>query len=202
MRHSDRVTELLQRRGVVRLRDLTALGVPPSAITRMVIDGSVVRVTRGMYELADRSISADHSLAEIAVCVPRSTICLVSALTYHGITLANPGRVWFAIGAKDRTPKVTHVGTRVVRFGAAALVLGVEQVDIDGVTVRITSPARTIVDCFRYRRIVGLDVALEALRMGVRAGKARPADIAQIATQLRIWSVLRPYLEAVSADDM
>jgi hypothetical protein len=63
------------------------------------------------------------------------------------------------------------------------------------------SPAKTIVDCFYYRRIVGLDVALEALRLGVRSGKARPADIARLAKSLRIWSVLRPYLEAVTADD-
>jgi predicted transcriptional regulator of viral defense system len=156
----DRAIELLRQRSVLRLTVLAAAGVHASTVTRLVAYGALIRVARGVYELADA-----------------------------------------AVGAKDRMPKVTHIGVRVVRFSATARVLGVGDIVIDGVTVRITSPARTIVDCFRYRRIVGLDIAMEALRMGVRADKARPADIAQLATDLRIATVIRPYLEAIAADD-
>jgi predicted transcriptional regulator of viral defense system len=105
-----------------------------------------------------------------------------------------------AIGEKDRKPKVTHVSARFVRFGTKALTLGVETHTIDSVPVRIFDPAKTVVDCFRYRRSVGIDVALEALRMVLRSRKARLAKIVEYAQRLRIWSVVRPYLESLTAD--
>lgn len=201
MTQRDHAIELLRQKSVLRLSDFTAAGVQASAVARLVVDGTVVRRARGVYELADVSISAEHGLAEIAVRVPQSISCLVSAATYHGISLANPGRIWFAIGLKDRMPKLEHIRVRVVRFGNTARTLGVDEVVIDGVSVRITSPARTIVDCFRFRRIAGLDIAMEVLRMGVRSGMARPADIYELADELRIITVIRPYLEAIAADD-
>jgi predicted transcriptional regulator of viral defense system len=197
----DRALVLLGKRGIMRLSDLTAAGVHAASLARLVEDGTIVRAGRGLYELADRDVSLSHDLAEMAVRVPKGVICLISALAHHEITLQNPRAVWMAIGPKDRNPAISHRAVRFVHFGEAALQAGVQRVDIDGVAVRIFSPAKTIVDCFRYRRIVGLDVALEALRLGVRSGRARPADIARLAKSLRIWSVLRPYLEAVTADD-
>lgn len=193
--------DLLRRHGVMRARDLAAAGIHPPTLARMVSDGALLRPARGLYELADAEVSAMHSFAEIGARVPHTIVCLVSALLVHDITLANPGRVWIAIRSKDRVPAAMHVGLRVVRFGGKSQSIGVEPRNIDGVSIRVTSPARTIVDCFRFRRIVGLDIALEALRMGVRSGKARPAEIAEFAMALRIWSVIRPYLEAVASDE-
>lgn len=197
----DRALALLGSKGIMRLSDLNAAGVHAASLARLVDDGIVVRAGRGLYELADRDVSLSHGLAEMAVRVPKGVICLISALAFHEITLQNPRAVWMAIGLKDRNPAITHRAVRFVHFGDAAMEAGVERVLVDGVQVRIFSAAKSIVDCFRYRRIVGLDVALEALRMGVRSGKARPAEIARLAKALRIWSVLRPYLEAVAADD-
>ena len=85
--------------------------------------------------------------------------------------------------------------------GAASLtLLGVEVHRIDSVAVPIFNPAKTVVDCFRFRRRVGFDVALEGLRSVMRSEKAKPAEIVQYARETRIWSVPRPYLEAVVAD--
>lgn len=197
----DRALALLGKQGIMRLSDLTAAGVHAASLARLVDDGTIVRAGRGLYELADADMSLSHGLAEMAVRVPKGVVCLISALAHHETTLQNPRAVWMAIGLKDRKPKITHRAVRFVHFGEAAMTAGIERVVIDGVEVRIFSAAKTIVDCFRYRRIVGLDVALEALRLGVRSGKARPADIARLAKALRIWTVLRPYLEAVTADD-
>lgn len=197
----DRTRALLRANGIMRLTDLKAHGIHAPALSRMVEEGEITRPARGLYELTDAEVSLSHSLAEIAVRVPKAIICLVSAAAYHDITLQSPRSVWLAIGESDRKPKVTHVATRVLHFGEAALQLGVDTVKIDGVPVKIFSPAKTVVDCFRYRRIVGLDVALEVLRMTLRAKKAAPDEIVQLAKALRIWSVLRPYLESVVADD-
>jgi len=197
----DRALTLLGKRGIMRLADLNAAGVHAASLARLVEDGVVVRAGRGLYELAGADVSMDHGLAEMAVRVPKGVICLISALAYHGISTQNPSAVWMAIGLKDRKPRITHRAVRFVHFGEAALSSGVDVVRVDAVDVRVFSAAKTIVDCFRYRNTVGLDVALEALRLGVRSGKAKPSDIAHFAKALRIWTVIRPYLESIAADD-
>jgi predicted transcriptional regulator of viral defense system len=185
----------------VRSRELTAAGVNPAVLVRLVEKGSVRRLSRGLYALANAEALADQALAEIAALAPRAVVCLVSALQLHDMTLQTPGRVWIAIGHKDWPPSIAYPPVRIVRFGEKALALGVESHEIGGVSVKVFSPAKSIVDCFRFRSAVGLDVAIEALKMGVASGKARPAEIADTAKTLRIWSVLRPYLETVAAEN-
>ena len=197
----DRTLSLLSQHGLMRLTDLKRQGIHAPTLSRLVEEGSIARRGRGVYELADATVTLSHSLAEIAVRVPKGIICLISALQYHEVTLQAPRSVWVAIGEKQHKPKVTHLSVRFLHFGDTALKVGVESVTIDGVPVKIFSVAKTIVDCFRYRRIVGLDVALEALRLALRSGKAKPGEIARLAKALRIWTVMRPYLESVVADD-
>lgn len=131
----------------------------------------------------------------------KCVICLVSALQFHEITLQLPRSVWIAIGSKDRKPSIDYPPIRVARFGDKALTLGVETYTIDAVPVRIFDLAKSIVDCFRIRNTVGLDVAMEALRTGWRSRKAKPDDIVRYAQALRIWSVVCPYFESVGADE-
>jgi predicted transcriptional regulator of viral defense system len=196
-----RALTLLKKQGIMRQSDLKAKGIHGITLARLVEDGSITRTGRGLYELTDAEVSLTHSLAEIAARVPGGVICLLSALQYHEITLQNPRSVWMAIGEKDRKPKVTHLPVRFLRFGEKALKLGVSTISIDGVPVQIFTPTKSVIDCFRYRRLVGLDVALEALRMVLRARKATPDAIASMAKKLRIWTVIAPYLESVVADD-
>lgn len=197
----DLAVRLLEQHGIMRLSDLKGQGVNPATLSRLIDQGVLQRPSRGLYELAGADIEASHSLAEIAKRVPKGIICLISALQFHEITLQLPRSVWIAVGSKDRKPAIEYPPIRIVRFGEKALTMGVETHTIDSVPVRIFGPAKTIVDCFRFRSTVGLDVALEALRMGWRSRKAKPDDIAKYAQALRIWSVVRPYLESVVADE-
>ncbi len=197
----DLAVSLIERHGIMRLSDLKCRGINPATLARLVEEGVLNRPSRGLYELVEADIEAAHSLAEVATRVPKGVICLISALQFHEITLQLPRSVWIAIGSKNRKPAIDNPPIRVVRFGEKALTYGVEIHGIDSVPVRIFDPAKSIVDCFRFRSIVGLDVALEALRMGWRSRKAKPDDIVRYAQQLRIWSVVRPYLESVVADE-
>lgn len=192
---------LVRRYGIMRQADLVNRGVNPATLARLINDRILCRPSRGLYELANAEIGISHSLAEVATRVPKGVVCLVSALQFHEITLQVPRSVWIAIGSKDRKPALKYPPTRVARFNRKALTLGVEIQTIDSVSVKIFDPAKSIVDSFRFRSTVGLDVALEALRMGWRSRKAKPDDIANYAQALRIWSVVRPYLESVVADD-
>ena len=184
----------------MRRIELSDAGVHPETLARLLEEEILTRVTRGLYQLTDADITAPHDLAEVAKLVPKGVICLISALQFHELTLQMPSRVWLAIGPKARKPKIEYPPTRVVRFGMQALSLGVQTHTIDGVPVPIFDPAKTVVDCFRFRKYIGFDVALEGLHNVIRSGKVKPVEIVRYARATRIWSVLRPYLETVVAD--
>lgn len=167
----------------------------------MVEDRAVLRQSRGLYQLPDANFDLSHSLAEVAKAVPKGIICLISALQFHELTLQVPPSVWVAIGRKQKLPRIDFPPIRPIRFGEKAMSIGTEKHVIDGVETPIFDPAKTVVDCFRYRKQVGIDVALEGLRNAVRKRKARPDDIVHFAKALKIWSVVRPYIDATLADE-
>lgn len=203
----ERAVELLEHQGLVRMREFSAAGITAATIARMQAAGDVERLARGLYQRADRPTDADHELALVAKLVPSGVVCLVSALAYHELTDTIASRVWLAIGSKDRKPAVTRPALQIVRFSPPMMREGVERHVIDGVPVRITSPARTVADLFRYRAPVGrryrkspgLALALEGLRAALAARKATPAEIAAAAAAVGVWKAMRPYLESLTA---
>lgn len=197
----ERALRLLENRGIMRLSELKKAGVHYQTLARMVEDGAVLRHSRGLYQLPDAEFALSHSFAEVAKAVPKGVICLISALQFYELTLQTPPFVWVAIGRKQKLPRVDFPPIRPIRFGEKAMSIGIEKHVIDSVETPIFSPAKTVVDCFRYRKLVGIDVALEGLRNAVRRRKARPDDIVGFAKSLRIWSVMRPYLDATLADE-
>ncbi|HKI33409.1 MAG TPA: type IV toxin-antitoxin system AbiEi family antitoxin domain-containing protein [Gemmataceae bacterium] len=193
----DQVLEAVRRAGVLRPRDLKALGLPREHLRRLQQRGLVRRVSRGLYIAADADLTEKETLLEACKRVPRGVLCLLSALRFHGLTTQSPFEVWLAIGGKDWQPRVEYPPLRVLRFARAALVEGVEEHRIHGVTVRVTSPARTVADCFKYRHKIGLDVALEALRDCWRQRRATMDELWQAAAVCRVANVMRPYLESL-----
>jgi predicted transcriptional regulator of viral defense system len=150
----------------------------------------------GLYRFAEASPSKYETLAMVSARVPQAVVCLLTALHVHGIGTQSPREVWIAIDRKARKPRLEGLPVRVVRFSRPMLSYAVETHDVQGVSVRITSPARTVVDCFRYRNKVGLDVALEALRDAIATQHATAAEILRIAAIGRVRQVIQPYLEA------
>lgn len=185
---------------MVRLREFAAAGVAEETVARLVRDGTVTRLARGLYQLANAKPDAAHSMAEAAKLVPKGVICLISALQFHGITTQLPSRVWMAIDRTTRRPAISHPPIRFVRFGERALIEGIEVHTIEGVPVRIYGAAKTVVDCFRYRNKIGTDVALEALHEALRKRRCSTNDIWKFARGLRILNVIRPYLEAMATN--
>lgn len=195
-----RALDLLKTRGMMRLKDFIAKNIEPETLARLVRDKQVVRPARGLYQLPDAPIDAAHTLVEATVLVPKGVICLISALQFHEFTLQMPSAVWMAIERSAWKPMISYPPIRFVRFSRWAMTDGVEWYSIQSYKVHITNPARTIVDCFRYRNKVGIDVAMEALREGIRRRKCTPDQLWQYAKKARIWTIMRPYVEAVVAD--
>ena len=191
----ERARAVLAKSGIARLVELRRAGVTAATVGRMERDGQVVRLGRGIYQLPDAELDAHHSLAEIAKRLPKAVICLTSALALHGLTDRLPKRTWVAIGAKDWAPKVDDVPLRIVRFTPRLLAQDVETHMIEKVPVRVFGVAKTIADCFRHRRAVGLDVALEGLREALRQRKATASEIARKAERGGVSTVVRPSLE-------
>lgn len=162
--------------------------------------GVVTRLGRGLYQLADASIEEQHSVAEAAKRIPRGVICLASALAFYGLTDQLPKRVWIAIGRKDWEPKIDTPKIRVVRLSSEMLSSDVESRLVEGVEIKIFSPLRTVIDLFRFQRLVGLPIAIEGLKELFRARKATAGDVAARAEALGAWPKMQPYVETLAAD--
>ncbi len=195
-----RALALLKARGLLRAKDFAAEGIAPETLARLVRAHAVAHAARGLYQLADAPTEVGHALAEAAVLVPKGVVCLTSALRFHELTLQMPSATWMAIERTAWRPKIDYPRLRFVRFAGPALTEGVARHRIDGVEVAVTDPARTVVDCFRYRAKVGLDVALEGLREALRSRRCTADALWRHARSARAWSVMRPYVEAMASD--
>lgn len=193
------VLRLARARTVLRARDLTQQGLPTIALTRLVQAGKLERVARGLYGLPGAEISEHRSLAEVSARVPKGVVCLLSALRFHEIGTQAPHEVWIAIPPHMVSPRLDQPAIRVVRMSEAALAESADRLKIDGVDVPVFNAARTVVDCFRFRNKIGLDVALEALREGWSQRKFTLDDLWRHAERGRVANVMRPYIEAITA---
>ena len=196
--HTDKVLELVKKAGVLRPRDLEPYGIPRVYLSRLHRAGKLQRIGRGLYVLPGTNVSEHRSLAEACKRIPNGVICLLSALRFHELTTQSPFEVWLAIGEKAWRPRVEYPPLRIVRFASAALSAGVEEHRIDGVSVPVFIPAKTVADCFKYRNKIGLDVAIEALRECWRSKRCTMDDLWQYAKICRVQNVMRPYLESLS----
>lgn len=192
------VLAVARDRGIARSRDFEAAGVPRIYLQRLRDEGLLTQPGRGLYALANSQISAHHSLAEAAKSVPSGVIGLLSALQYHELTTQLPSQVWMLLPSKAWAPRRPPVTLKILRAGGEALKAGVEQQLVDRVVVPITSPAKTVVDCFKYRGKIGLDVAIEALRDCLTKKRATRDEIWRYAAIDRVQNVMRPYLAALS----
>jgi predicted transcriptional regulator of viral defense system len=196
--HEQEVMNLARARTLLRARDVAQRGLPTVALTRLVQAGKLQRIARGLYGLPNTEISEHRSLAEVSARVPKGVVCLLSALRVHDIGTQAPHEVWIAIPPHMTSPRLDQPAVRVVRMSDEALAMGVERRKIDGVKVPIFNAARTVVDCFRFRNKIGLDVALEALRDGWSQRKFTLDELWRHATHGRVANVMRPYIEAIT----
>jgi predicted transcriptional regulator of viral defense system len=193
----ERTMQYVRRKGMVRPREIEALGIPREYLLRLYRQGKLCRTVRGLYTLPDTAITERHSYAEVAKRVPEAVLCLLSALAFHEITTQSPASIWIALSKGARKPTILSPSLRVVRLTEPSLSEGVEKHMVEGVPVRVYSVAKTVADCFKFRNKVGLDVAIEALKDSLRQKKATINDIYRYAKICRVSNVIRPYMEAL-----
>ena len=167
-----------------RPSQLELLGIPYHKLRQLEAEAVVERVGWGLYRLADAEPTERYSIASVCARVPSAIVCLLSALQVHEIGTQLPRQVWIAIPHKARPPHLGGAGVRLVRFSGAALSYGVQETVFEGVPARITSPARTIVDCFRFERLIGREAALEALQEALQDDKVTVGELRRVLAAL------------------
>ncbi|MFM8764914.1 MAG: transcriptional regulator, partial [Spartobacteria bacterium] len=173
-------------------------GIWRAKIRGFVEQGVLIRVGRGLYTRPGVEAGENHSLAEVGKRVPKGTVCLLSALRFHGLTTQQPHEVWLALDGKARSPKTESMAFRIVRFSGSSLWEGQEEHVLEGVTVKVYNPAKTVADCFKFRNKIGLDVALEALREAWRERRCGISELMHYARICRVANIMRPYLESLT----
>lgn len=185
--------------GLLRTTEALDRGIHRRTLYGLRDEGTLVAVSRGLFQLAEMEVPAEISLAEAAKRVPKSVICLVSALAFHELTTQIPRHVWLAVERKARKPRINYPPVRVFHFSGKAFTSGIETHLILHQPIQIYSAPKTVIDSFRWRREVGLDVAIEAAREYLKRPDSSPSKLIQYARDCRIEKFVTPYLEAMTA---
>jgi len=194
----ERAREIFRRHGgMLRMSQAIRAGIHRRTLYAMRDKGVVHKLCRGLYRLADLPPLGNPDLVSVAVRAPSGAICLVSALAYHEITSQIPHEVYLALARGAEPPRLAHPPVRTFWFTPRAFAAGIETHEVDGVPVRIYSPPKTVADCFKYRNKIGLDVAIEALKLCWQRKRCTVDNLMHFARICRVEKVMRPYLEAV-----
>ncbi len=183
--------------GTARTSEILAAEVHPRALYAARDAGALVEVTRGVFRLADLPLT-EPDLVAVATRMPRAVLCLVTALHLHGLTQEIPRAVHVALPRGVHPARLGHPPLEVYHFSAVSYAAGVEEREIDGVPVRVTTPAKSVADAFKFRSRVGQETAVDALKQALAARATTPAEIDRMARACRVQAVIRPYLEALS----
>jgi predicted transcriptional regulator of viral defense system len=195
--HSQRILALASQKGLLRASDLDTIGAPRVVLTRLVIAGLLDRIGRGLYRLPNQLGSEHGSLAEVAIRVPQAVFCLLTALQFHELTTQLPRQIWIAMPRGSHAPRIDYPPVKMVQMIGAVYSEGIETVERDGVKLRVYGVAKTVVDCFKHRNKIGVDMALEALKDARASNKASLDDIWRYAKVCRVANMILPYLESI-----
>jgi predicted transcriptional regulator of viral defense system len=183
--------------GLIRTSEALERGIHRRTLYGLREEGILIQVSRGLYQLADIEIPAQVSLAEVSKRVPNGVVCLISALAFHELTTQTPHYVWLAVERKARKPKIKYPPLRVFFFSGDMFNQGIKIINIMNQKVKIYNAPKTVIDCFRWQKAVGLDVAIEAAKEYLKRRDSSPSELVHYAKLCKVEKLVRPYLQAI-----
>lgn len=186
-----------ERNGIIRTAEALQAGIHPRTLYELRDAGDLAQISRGVYRMADQQSISNIDIVTVAARIPRAIVCLVSALAFHDITTQIPHTVSIALERGAERPRIEHPPLTIHRLSGEALTQGIQEHTVDGVTVRVYSPEKTLADCFRFRNKLGMDVVLEALRLYKARKQFNIGDLLKYARICRVEKVMKPYIEAM-----
>lgn len=195
---SARALELARERGgFIRSKDAKAAGIHSRTISKLKDEGKLSQLSRGIYRVKSVNGLSNPDLVIVALAVPDAVVCLISALAFHKITTQIPHEVSIALPKKNRSPRLSYPQLEVHRFGSKSYEEGIENHKIDGVSVKVYSIEKTVVDCFKFRNKIGMDVVIECLKMYGMRKRMKVNDVLKYARTCRVEKQIAPYLEVI-----
>lgn len=194
-----RILRLAKSQGMLRAQDLKSRGLPVSYLWHLERAGQLKRLDRGLYALVDQPFSEHLSELEVAKRVPDGVLCLLSALNFHDLTVEYAHEVWLAIRPGRHHTRMKHAKVRYVHLSGKSLTEGIETHKVDGMELKVYCAAKTVADCFKFRHLIGMDVAMQALKQGLRERRFSPAELDHFARINRVSRVMQPYIEILIA---
>ncbi|MCP4414361.1 MAG: transcriptional regulator [Gammaproteobacteria bacterium] len=185
-----------QHGGQLRMSEAIRCGISRYSLYKMRDEGVIEMVTRGIYRLVDMPPISSPDLVTVGLRFPKAVVCLISALSFHGLTTQIPHRVTIAVARTDRIPVLDYPPIQAYKFSKDAFNAGIETHQVDGVPIRVYCPEKTLADCFKFRNKIGMDVALEALKYYRKSKGFNVSKVMQYAKICRVENVMKSYLEA------
>lgn len=183
--------------GTLRTSEALNLGIYPRTLYKLRDAGVLEKLSRGLYRLAELPALSSPDLAIVALKVPQAVICLVSALAFHELTTQVPHAVNIALPRGARSPRLEYPPLRVFWFSGPAWSEGAEVHQMNQASVRVYCPEKSVADGFKFRRKIGLDIAIEALKLYCQSPRFDAGKLLHYARICRVESVMKPYLEAL-----
>jgi len=193
----DKVKQFAKEHGIFRSQMIESIGINRMTLKRLVDQEKLLRICRGLYMMPDANISEYYDMIKVARLVPRGVICLLSALRFYEMTTENPFEIWLAHEYGTTPPRIKTPPIRSVRFSRSSFSFGIQNHTIDKVKVLITSPAKTVADCFKFRNKIGIDVAIAALKDYRQNRLGTLDELWEAAKVCRVKKVIFPYMEAI-----
>ena len=197
MERNEKVLKIAKEKGIVRASDLEAEGISRNYLYAFCKSGLLQKLSRGLYTLPDGPITEHINLIEVAKRIPNTVICLISALSFHDLTTQIPHEIWVTLPRGAWRPKIDYPPLTLTYVSGDAYSFGIQEHIIQGVAVKMYSPAKTVADCFKFRNKVGMDVAMEAIRDVWRSRKATMDELVKAAEICKVSKVMLPRLEAI-----
>jgi len=191
------VTIFKNHGGILRTAQALKAGIHPGTLYAMRDSGVLEMISRGVFRLSDSPPLGNPDLVTVATRVPSGVICLISALAFYELTTQIIHEVHVALPRGAEEPRLDYPPIKTYRFTGNAFTEGVDTHDLDGVSICIYSPEKTLADCFKFRNKVGLDTVVEAIRFYRERRSIKVDDLVHYASVCRVNKIMRPYLEAI-----
>ncbi|MFH1728760.1 MAG: type IV toxin-antitoxin system AbiEi family antitoxin domain-containing protein [Pseudomonadota bacterium] len=182
--------------GYATTTEILRNGISYSQIKFHIKTGQIEQIKRGLYRIKNDIYSNDQDFMDVCKAIPKSVICLYSALHYYELTTFVPIDVMIAIPQGYHTPQLNFPPVQVFHFSKKQYEAGIEKVSIKNNSFRIYSPEKSICDAFRFRRKLGDDTAKEVLYNYLKTEKMNLKKLMDQARICKMANIMKPYIEA------
>ena len=186
----------LENNGQLRMSDAIDRGISRYMFYKLRDEGVIESLSKGIYRLVDYPSLSNPDLVTVAIRYPQAVVCLISALSFHQITTQIPHTVSIAIKKDARTPKLDYPPIETHKFSSIAYAAGIEKHIIDETTIKIYNAEKTIADCFKFRKKLGMDIVLEALKLYKTRFNFSSSKLIGYGKICRVDKIMKPYIEA------